>query len=155
MDSVGLATLQAELEADRDTILDAVALAEKRFGSASPPELEACAFQLVRVYNAFEQMGLRVTKAFENHIDDERGWHTELVRRLALTIPGVRPAFIPERLVPYLQEVRGFRHVVVHAYDFRLHEERLRNVLEAAKRIASQCGGIINSFFATVRNSVG
>jgi hypothetical protein len=44
-----------------------------------------------RLGSAAEQLGLRIAKAFENNIDDERGWHMELLRRLSLTIPGIRP----------------------------------------------------------------
>lgn len=42
------------------------------------------------MFNVFEQMALRVAKAFENNIDDEQGWHGALLKRLALAIPGVR-----------------------------------------------------------------
>jgi predicted nucleic acid-binding protein len=57
MDDLGLATLKAGIDADCRVAVSAAALARERLGTASDPELEACAFQLVRFYNVVEQMG--------------------------------------------------------------------------------------------------
>jgi hypothetical protein len=73
VDELGLTTLKAEIDADCRVAVSAAALARERLGTGRAPELEACAFQLVRFYNVVEQMGLRIAKAFENHIDDDRG----------------------------------------------------------------------------------
>ena len=147
MDELGRVTLRAEIDADGEVLVAAAAVARARFGNGSPPELEACAFQLVRFYNVVEQMALRVAKAFENHIDDERGWHTELLRRLALTIPGVRPAFFPGELALDLQDLRGFRHIAVHAYDLTLRKEKLAPLVESAERLAKRLPDLIAGFF--------
>jgi hypothetical protein len=64
-----------------------------------------------------------IAKAFENNIDDEQGWHMESMRRLSIDIPGVRPALFPGALAADLQELRGFRHVVRHAYDLTFRKE--------------------------------
>jgi hypothetical protein len=147
LDKLGIAALQSELQADCQVLADAVALARSRFGSATPPELDACAFQLTRSYNVVEQIGLRIAKAFENHIDDERGWHTELIRRLTLNIPGVRPAFLPIDLAQDLRDLRNFRHVIVHAYDLTLQAERLLPILLSAERIAARMSTLCDTFF--------
>jgi len=148
MDKLGQATLKAEVAADCEVLANAVAVARERLGQGSAPQLEACAFHLVRAYNAIEQMGLRIAKAFENHIDDERGWHTELIHRLCLAITGVRPRFFPRELTPDLMELRGFRHLIVHAYDVNLRKDRTVGVLEAAERIANRLPTLIETFFA-------
>jgi hypothetical protein len=150
MDDLGLATLKAGIDADCRVAVSAAALARERLGTGRAPELEACAFQLVRFYNVVEQMGLRIAKAFENHIDDDRGWHTGLIRRLTLDIPGVRPAFFPEPLAPDLLELRGFRHVVVHAYELMLRREKLLPVLEAAERVAGRLTSLCEAFFKQI-----
>ena len=122
MDHLGLIVLRAEALADCEIIADAARLAGERLGYESPAGLEGCAFQLARLYNAAEQLGMRIAKAFENNIDDERGWHMELLRRLSLTIPGIRPAFLDTTLLADLNELRSFRHVVRHAYDLQLQK---------------------------------
>jgi len=77
------------------------------------------------LYNVIERLALRVAKAFENNIDDEHGWLMELIRRLSIDIPGVRPPVLSSELVSDLQELRGFRHVVRHAYELTLKKEKI------------------------------
>ena len=146
MDEIGYRTLKAELEADCDVIECAASDAKSRFGTASATELEACAFQLVRCYNAIEQMGLRIAKACENNIDDEKGWHVELIRRLSLSIPEVRPALFPKEIIADLGELRGFRHVVVHAYDLVLKKDRMTALLDASQRVSVRIRDLTREF---------
>lgn len=90
MDRVGLRTLKVELMADAAETELALADIRERLQIDGPAGREAAAFHLVRLYNIAEQMALRVAKVFENHIDDESGRHSELMRRLSLDIPEVR-----------------------------------------------------------------
>ncbi len=82
MDSVGLKTLREEIRNDSRMVSDAFQKALARFERGDEVGYESCAHQLSRLYNAFEQSGLRVAKAFENNIDDEKGWHGALLNRL-------------------------------------------------------------------------
>lgn len=115
MDRIGLITLQAEVTDDVRAATEAATLAGQRLDQGDDSGLESCAYQLARTFNIIEQMGLRIAKAFENHIDDERGWHAELVHRLSIAVPGIRPAFYEPEIIPALRDLRGFRHVVGHA----------------------------------------
>ena len=117
MDRIGLITLQAEVTDDVRAATEAATLAGQRLAQGGDSGLESCAYQLARTFNIIEQMGLRIAKAFENHIDDERGWHAELIHRLSITVPGVRPALCETEIIPALRDLRGFRHVVADAYD--------------------------------------
>jgi hypothetical protein len=92
MDAIGLATLESEMRQDARVMAEALRCALDRIKQPHPAGLEASAHHLHRFYNAFEQMGLRLAKAFENHIDGDAGWHSSVLNRLALEIPGVRPA---------------------------------------------------------------
>ena len=150
MDELTLAVLKAEVTEDCRLLAETAALARERFGSGSGAELEACAFQLSRLYNIVEQLALRVTKAFENNIDDEHGWHMELLRRLSIAIPGVRPALFSTELASDLQELRGFRHVVRHAYDLILKKDKLAALLQAAERVAVRTPVMCETFFRSV-----
>jgi hypothetical protein len=53
-------------------------------------------------------------------------------------LPGIRPEFIPKDAVRDLRELKGFRHVVRHAYDLEFREDRLKELTVAAARLASQ-----------------
>ncbi|HNQ88299.1 MAG TPA: hypothetical protein PKM73_06780 [Verrucomicrobiota bacterium] len=98
------------------------------------------------MYNAIEQMGLRVAKAFENNIDDEQGWHSALLHRLTLEIAGVRPALIPGDLKPDLEELKAFRHVFVHAYELQLDPDKLALLLKYARKVADRLPGSVEAF---------
>jgi HepT-like protein len=96
MDAVGLATLRDELAKDCEVSAGAFDLARRRLEEASDAALDSCGHHLARFYNVIEQMALRVAKAFENALDNDKGWHAELIGRMTLRINGVRPAFFPE-----------------------------------------------------------
>lgn len=136
MDPIGLVTLRAEVLDDVRVASEAAALAQQRLLQGDASGLESCAYQLVRTFNIIEQMGLRIAKAFENHIDDERGWHAELIHRLSIEVPGVRPAFYQQPVLAALRDLRGFRHVVTHAYDLQLEKDRLVIVVRHASEAA-------------------
>lgn len=151
MDDVALQTLHDEMRDDSRVIIDAFEKATDRFARGDEIALEACAHQLCRLYNVFEQMSLRVAKVFENNIDDEKGWHTALLGRLAIAIAGMRPALIPVELKGPLQELRAFRHVFVHAYELTLDPEKIALLLKYARIVADRCVAMTEDFIAEVR----
>jgi hypothetical protein len=155
MDDIELATLARELGQDCVVAAAADALARQRIAEASPSGYEGCAHHLARLYNVVEQMGRRVAKVFENTIDDEKGWHSELIRRLTLDIPGVRPALWPEPLVYPLRELRAFRHVFTHAYDLTLDPDKLRLLLTYAGHVAPRLNEICQTFVGRVATMHG
>src|SRR5712691_9631367 len=154
MDDLTLTVLKAEVAEDCRVLAQTAALARERMGKGSDPELEACAFQLARLYNIIEQIALRVAKAFENNIDDEQGWHMELIRRLSIEIPGVRPVLFSSELISDLQELRGFRHFIRHAYDLTLKKHKLMPLLDAAERSAARIPAACDSFFTLVGKNI-
>jgi hypothetical protein len=150
MDGIALQTLRDEMLDDSRVIREAFQKALVRFDRREEVAYEGCAHQLCRLYNAFEQMGLRVAKAFENNIDDEQGWHTSLLKRLAIRIEGVRPALIPPDLKPPLQELKAFRHVFVHAYELQLDPAKLQLLLEYARHVADHFPALTEDFIGQV-----
>jgi hypothetical protein len=154
MDRVGLITLRAEVMDDVRVASEAAALAAQRLSMGDDSGLESCAYQLVRAFNIIEQMGLRIAKAFENHIDDERGWHAELIHRLSIEVPGVRPALYQPDILPALRDLRGFRHVITHAYDLALEADRLTIVVRHADETARLLPGTVGRFFEMVTSGL-
>ena len=129
--------------------------AGKRIALESEVGYEGCAHHLCRLYNAAEQMGLRVAKAFENHIDDEQGWHTALLSRISIPIAGVRPALIPKELKNPLEELKGFRHVFVHAYDLELDPEKIALLMKYAERVAAEFPALPEAFIEKAEHEQG
>jgi hypothetical protein len=150
MDRIGLQTIHAELLADAAEARKAYAAACDRMALSGLPALEAASFNLVRLYNIIEQMAVRVAKAFENHIDDDSGWHAELMRRVSIEITGVRPPLWPAALADPLRQLRGFRHVITHAYDLTLDADRLRLVMRDAETVVQALEAACETFVREV-----
>jgi hypothetical protein len=146
MDRLELQTFRDELRNDCRVALEAFQKARARFERNEQIAFEACGHQLAQMYNAIEQMGLRVAKVFENSIDDEKGWHGALLNRLSIRIESVRPAFVPQELKLPLNELKGFRHVFVHAYDLQLDPDKLALLLKYAGQVAERLPDLIESF---------
>lgn len=146
MDDIELATLRDEFGKDCEVALAAGQLAAERFAAGGPASLEACAYNLARLYNLLEQMAQRVARLFENSIDPDRGWHAELIRRLTIEIRGVRPAFFPEKLAYPLRELRAFRHLVTHAYDLEFDPDKLRLLLKYADQVTRELQPLTSHF---------
>ena len=155
MDVLELQTLASELADDVAVAVGALELAERRYAEGTPASFDSGAHHLSRCYNVIEQMGLRVAKAFENSLDDDKGWHTELIRRLSIRIPGVRPALFSEDIRQPLQELRAFRHVFVHAYDLDVDPDKLALVLKYGRMVAGRLPTLVPAFVATVAKEQG
>jgi len=81
---------------------------------------DSLAYRLHNLYCAYEDLFKIVAKFFENRIEDPARFHIELLRRMMISIEGVRPSLVSEESYVYLNELRGFRHVFRHAYTFEL-----------------------------------
>jgi hypothetical protein len=88
-------------------------------------DLAAAAYLLHNVYCALENAFEQISRTFENHIADPAQWHRELLGKMFLEIPTVRPAVLPAGLRGFLNDLCGFRHLFRHAYDFQLEREKL------------------------------
>lgn len=92
-------------------------------------------FLLHNLYSALEDLFQEVAKTFENHIEDPSKFHRELLRRMALEIPGIRPRLLSDKSQMILDELRAFRHIFRHAYDYELSADRIRDL---RKRLLTQ-----------------
>lgn len=137
MDAAGLTILLAELAEDCVVAQEAAQNAKLRLGEQLNGSLEACAYELARFYNVFEQMLERVCQEFENHFDKQADYHERLIKRLSLHLASIRPAFIPKESITDVRELKGFRHMVRHAYDLKLRADRLAELVIIAERIAA------------------
>jgi uncharacterized protein YutE (UPF0331/DUF86 family) len=124
-------TLWAVIQRDLQAIAKMNAQLENLAGGleASEPEyrdLAAIAYTLHNLYNALENSFEQISRSCENHVTDPAQWHKELLDKMFLEIPGVRPAVLREDTRRLLNDLRGFRHVFRHSYDFEIDPERLK-----------------------------
>jgi hypothetical protein len=74
-------------------------------------------------YNGCENIFRSVARFFENDLDPQT-WHSDLLKRMKLSIEGFRPAVIDEELFHLLNDFRMFRHVFRQAYTFDLNWQK-------------------------------
>jgi hypothetical protein len=130
--------LKADLSADLQAI-EQIYLKLGRQGEIVPGDEQAIVtgYYLHNLYNAFENIFQRVAEAFENDISDKAQWHAQLLRRMTLDIEGVRPRLLSDEAYQCLDELRRFRHLFRNLYTADLDSERLRLVLNEARRLQS------------------
>lgn len=77
-------------------------------------------------YTALEDLFKQIAKSFENHIEKLDTFHKELLLRMNIEIPKMRPAVLSTKSLLVLDKIRSFRHFIRHAYDCELDVEQLR-----------------------------
>lgn len=89
------------------------------------------AYHLSCIYSCLEDIFSKIARVFENRVENPASWHKELLERMRITVPEVRPAVLRKDAFLVLDEIRGFRHVFRSSYVFSLDGER---VLTIAKK---------------------
>lgn len=87
-------------------------------------------YELHNFYSGMEDLFKEVAKVFENYVEDAQKFHMELLKRMKLNIEGVRPNLISKTSYKVLNELRKFRHVFRHAYDYELNSKRVKELSE-------------------------
>jgi hypothetical protein len=94
---------------------------------------------------------LRICRGFENHFDKRDDYHARLIQRLVLELPGIRPEFIPKTGISIVRELKGFKHVVRHAYDLEFRAPRVAELTQMAESLATELPGWTASFASRVK----
>ena len=155
MDAAGLIILVKELEADCRVARAAAENAALLLREGGRGHLEACAYELGRMYNIVERMFERICEDFENQFEKRGDYHERLLQRLSLDLPGIRPSFLPPNEAPALRELKGFRHLTRHAYDLTLRADRVEELTKMAVELTGKLPGWCLEFERKVRREQG
>ncbi|RDV81206.1 hypothetical protein [Ammonifex thiophilus] len=90
----------------------------------------ALGYLLHNLYCALEDLFREVADTFENKIEDPSRYHRELLKRMALEVPKIRPRLLSRESHQLLEELRGFRHVFRHSYTYSLIPEKVEALKE-------------------------
>ncbi len=134
MTRVQIERLIAEIENELghlERIRAQVEEARLRFDDAVPNGfgMQGVALVLHDFYNAAENIFKRIASELGEGLPQGGEWHAILLRNMTLRIPTLRPPVIREETGSLLDEFRGFRHRVRHAYGFTLRWPTLRGLL--------------------------
>jgi hypothetical protein len=155
MDAVALTILERELASDLAVLRDSSAKARLRLTEAGPGFAEACAYELARHYGVLEKAFERICLAFENHFEKRGDYHERLLQRVSIDLPGIRPVFLPREALGAVRELKGFRHVVRHAYDLTLRPDRLQELAGIAETVSRDFDAWVQTFVSAVRIEQG
>lgn len=101
--------------------------------------LESIAYQIHNLYCTVEDLLKIVASCFENNISSTSQWHSVLLQRMTIEIPGIRPALLSPDSYTILNSMRGFRHFFRHAYasdiDYQQLTVNLHRALELKKHL--------------------
>ena len=109
------------------------------------------AYYLHNLYNAFENIFANIALAFENHLNKDAGWHSQLLQRMCLDLRPIRPAVIDQQTYQALDELRRFRHLFRAAYNLELDPNRLALVILKAKELGSLYQNQLNTFLSFIQ----
>jgi hypothetical protein len=152
MDKGTLSVLDAELRArfrDISRIGDRI---EARLGTFahSAEGVDSMGYQLHNLYGAFEQLFEDIARFFENRVD-EGSYQADLLRRMQLEIPGIRPALLSAETAAGLDELRRFRHLFRHAYTADLDSGRVTDLAARSARVQRDFERDFEQFMALLR----
>ena len=126
----------------------------KKRAKRSKAFLESLGYQLHNLYSAFEDLFKIIAGYFENRVTDSTKYHKELLKKMTIAVPGVRPALLSEELYRHLDELRAFRHYFRHAYLHELRYDKIKGVIEASEKVRSLYRRDINSFLRKLKESI-
>jgi uncharacterized protein YutE (UPF0331/DUF86 family) len=141
-----LAVFKAELKAQVGEIEAIYTRIEDRKQKTDKTAIESVGYQLHNLYCAFEDLFKIVAETFENHIQDKSKYHQELLKRMAISIEGVRPCLVSQECFLLLDNLRSFRHLFRHAYSYELDERKVKIVLDDAFILRGRCRDDIDAF---------
>jgi hypothetical protein len=127
---VRLIALRVEIERDWQQVKRHAQSCATTDPSVGAPEAALVALSLDHAYQAFEQVLCRIEQAL--HLPERSGqhWHRRLLADATESLPGVRPAIVPQSAERHWEELLGFRHFLRAAYAVELDPQRLSKNVE-------------------------
>lgn len=113
----------------------------------------ALALTIHNFYNCIENIFTAIAGEFSNELTSET-WHMDLLKRMKLDRENIRPAVIDQQLFTFLNNIRGFRHVVRHSYDYDMDYRRMLLIVEDIETHYDHFLGKINAFIAFIHEQI-
>lgn len=88
-------------------------------------------YLLHNLYCALEDLFLEIMRTFENRVEDPGKYHREILKRMVIEVPKIRPRILSKESHQMLDELRGFRHIFRHSYSYSLSPEKIRNLKQS------------------------
>lgn len=109
-------------------------------------------YLLHNLYCAMEDLFREVARTFENRLEDPSRYHRELLKKMHLVVPGIRPRLLSRESYLLLDELRAFRHVFRHAYEYELSAARMTELKAKLTDSWDTIKADLNDFSAFMQN---
>ncbi|MCX8124803.1 MAG: hypothetical protein N3F66_11680 [Spirochaetes bacterium] len=152
MEKERLMLLRSSIEAQIAVIDKIYSKIDERKKKKGKWVVENIGYQLHNLYCAFEDLFKIIAREFENNIDNASKYHYELLRRMSISIEGIRPKLISEETLMLLDNLRSFRHFFRHAYSYELDKRKINIVLEDALKLQKIYKNDITAFLNVLEN---
>ncbi len=113
----------------------------------------AAAGLLENYYTAIETVFVRVSQSFGNSLDRER-WHSDLLHRMTLMVPDVRPAVISAETCNMLDELMRFRHFKRYYFQLDYDWNRLDYLMDLVERLSPRLADDLTVFEQYVKDLI-
>lgn len=100
--------------------------------------LDAIALNLHAFYTGMERLFEKIAVVVDGQLPQGANWHKVLLMQMGRDVPGLRPAVISEEIFVFLDEYRGFRHVVRNIYTYKFDPIRIDTLAQNAKHLFEQ-----------------
>ena len=100
----------------------------------------------MKFYNGVENIIKRISKEYYGTMPSGESWHQELLLQSYKPPEGKIPIF-SEEIVSRLHSYRGFRHIFVGGYAFRLNQQRMTKLIDNPGRLWTDIKKAMNEFF--------
>ncbi|HOM98295.1 hypothetical protein [Acetomicrobium sp.] len=84
-------------------------------------------------YSGAEKIFRQIAVKIDQDLPTGEGWHIQLLKRMAMSIEGIRPQVIDEKLENDLEEYLRFRHLFRNIYGFELKWDKCQPLVEKLK----------------------
>ena len=85
-------------------------------------------------YTALETLFLRVSQFFENSLTPDR-WHSDLLEKMTLEVPGIRQRLIARQTYQHLAELMRFRHFKRHYVEQQYDWDRIDYLAQTYEKV--------------------
>ena len=98
--------------------------------SSDDAYIDSVALNLHGIYNGLEHIFVAIAKSVNGRLPDDEHRHESLLKQMAHSFEGVRPAVISMVSLGALDEYRKFRHVIRNVYAHNLIPSKMKDLVE-------------------------
>lgn len=108
--------------------------------------LNSVALNLHSFYSGLERLFELIAVELDGGTLGGEAWHTELLRQMALDLPGVRPPVLQRDTAAQLDEYRRFRHRIRNIYAMNLDPTRMEGLVTKLPALWTQIRQELETF---------